>query len=146
VYILNSNFNHLYLYMCNIQWFLFYFVQHTPVASSFISFLDHTQTHHSWWDSSGREISSSQRSLPDNTPHSQQKTHPSPRWDSNPQSVGERPHTYHLDRAATGIGDILWLILIILIKKTNCGWRPGEVILRFFVLHVLFFFSVSEAN
>ena len=32
----------------------------------------HTTTHHSWWDSSGRVISSSQRPLPDNTQHSQQ--------------------------------------------------------------------------
>jgi hypothetical protein len=33
---------------------------------------DHTQTHHTWWDSSGRVISPSQRPLPDNTQHSQQ--------------------------------------------------------------------------
>ena len=32
----------------------------------------HTATHHSRYDSSGRVISSSQRSLPDNTQHSQQ--------------------------------------------------------------------------
>ena len=45
----------------------------------------HSTTHHSRYDSSGREISSSQRPLPDNTQHSQQ-TDPYPRWDSNPQS------------------------------------------------------------
>jgi len=33
----------------------------------------HTTTHHSRYDSSGRVISSSQRPLPDNTQHSQQK-------------------------------------------------------------------------
>ena len=32
----------------------------------------HTTTQHSWYDSSGRVISSSQRPLPDNTRHSQQ--------------------------------------------------------------------------
>ena len=32
----------------------------------------HTLTHHSRWDSSGRVISPSQRSLPDNTQHSKQ--------------------------------------------------------------------------
>ena len=33
--------------------------------------------------------------------------HPCPRWDSNPQlSAGERPQTYALDRAATGIGSV----------------------------------------
>jgi len=41
-------------------------------ASSFTRFLDHTQTHSSRYDFSGRVISSSQRPLPDNTQHSQQ--------------------------------------------------------------------------
>ena len=54
----------------------------------------HTTTNHSWQDSSGRVISSSQRPLPNNTQHSQQTTHPCPRWDSNPrsqQASGRRP-------------------------------------------------------
>jgi hypothetical protein len=33
---------------------------------------DHTQTHHTRWDSSGRVMSSSQRPLPENTQHSQE--------------------------------------------------------------------------
>ena len=41
-------------------------------ASSFTRFLEHTQTtHNNLWNSSERVISSSQRSLPDNTQHSQ---------------------------------------------------------------------------
>ena len=54
----------------------------------------HTTTPHSQQDSSGRVISSSQRPLPDNTQHSQQKKRPCSRWDSNPQSQqasGRRP-------------------------------------------------------
>jgi hypothetical protein len=42
----------------------------------------HTTTHHSWYDSSVRVMSSSQRPLPDNTRHSQQK---------NIQTSGRRP-------------------------------------------------------
>jgi hypothetical protein len=42
------------------------------MASSFIGFLDHTQTHHCRKDSSARMISSSQRPLPDNTQQAQQ--------------------------------------------------------------------------
>jgi len=41
-------------------------------ASSLSRIHDHTQTHHTRWDSCWREISSSQRPLSDNTQHSQQ--------------------------------------------------------------------------
>ena len=54
----------------------------------------HTTTHHSRQDSFGRVISSSQRPLPDNTQHSQQKNIHAPRWNSNPRSQqvsGRRP-------------------------------------------------------
>jgi hypothetical protein len=40
-------------------------------ASSLSTFHDHTQTHHTRYDSSGRVISPKQRPLPDNTQHSQ---------------------------------------------------------------------------
>ena len=40
--------------------------------SSFEVARSHTMTRHSWQDSSGRVISSSQRPVPDNTQHSQQ--------------------------------------------------------------------------
>ena len=54
---------------------------------------DHTQTHHTRYDSSARVISPTQRPLPDKTQHSQQ-IQPCPRLDSNPQSQqasGPRP-------------------------------------------------------
>jgi hypothetical protein len=41
-------------------------------ASSLLRIYDHTQTHHTRQDSSGRVISLTQRPLPDNTQHSQQ--------------------------------------------------------------------------
>jgi hypothetical protein len=64
----------------------------------------HTTTHHSRQDSSRRVISPTQRSLPVNTQQSQlTDRHPCPR-DSNTISAGERPQTYALERAATGIG------------------------------------------
>ena len=43
------------------------------MVSTCLKFLAHTQTHHSPYDSSGRVISSSQRPLPDNIQHSQEK-------------------------------------------------------------------------
>jgi hypothetical protein len=45
-----------------------------------------SHTTHQSVDSSGREISSSQRSLPDNTQHSQQTKHPRSLRHANPQS------------------------------------------------------------
>ena len=74
------------------------------MASSFLRFLDHTQTHHSLQDSSGRVISSSQRPLPDNTRCSQQTDiHASVGFEPA-ISAGERPQTYALDRVSTGTG------------------------------------------
>ena len=60
----------------------------------------HIMTHHSRYDSSGRVIDSSQRSLLDHTQHSHDR-HPCPRWDSNPQFqqvIGRRPlgHWYRI--------------------------------------------------
>jgi len=46
----------------------------------------HTTTNHSRQDFSGREISSSQRILAENTRHSEKDKHPRPRRDSKPQS------------------------------------------------------------
>ena len=63
-------------------------------------FLDHTQRRRQ--DSSGRVISSSQRPLPDNTQHSQQKNIHAPVGFEPKISAGERPQTCALDRAATG--------------------------------------------
>ena len=48
---------------------------HSPLwarVSSSSRLYDHTQTHHTRYDSSGRVISPTQRSLPDNTQHSQE--------------------------------------------------------------------------
>ena len=57
-------------------------------------FHDHTQTHHTRQDSSGRVISPTKAPLPDNTQHSQQTDIHAPGGDSNPQSLqasGRRP-------------------------------------------------------
>jgi len=59
----------------------------------------HSKTHHCRCDSSGRVISSSQRSLPDNTQHSQQTSMPPVGFEPT-ISAGERPQTHTLDRAA----------------------------------------------
>jgi hypothetical protein len=61
----------------NFLLFFFYFYRGATApsgakASSLSRIRDHTQKHHTRWDSSGRVISPTQRSLPDNTHHSQQ--------------------------------------------------------------------------
>jgi hypothetical protein len=67
--------------------------------------VSHTTMHHCRQDCFGRVISSSQRPLPYNTQHSQQiNIHASPVGLKPTISAGERPQTYALDRAATGIG------------------------------------------
>jgi hypothetical protein len=62
----------------------------------------HTVTHHSRQDFSERVISSSQRPLPDNTQHSQQRDIHAPVGFETTISAGERPQIYALDRAAMG--------------------------------------------
>ena len=55
---------------------------------------DHSQTHYTRWDSSGRVISPTQKPLPDNTQHTQQTDINAPRRNSNPQpqrTSGRRP-------------------------------------------------------
>ena len=79
------------------------------MASSLTRFLDHTQRRITVGSTPLDEwsASSSQRPLPDNTKHSQDK-HPCPRWDSNPRSQqASGLQTYALDRAATGTGRYL---------------------------------------
>ena len=72
----------------------------------------HTTTHHSRQDSSGRVISSSQRPVPDNTTLTTDR-HPCPRRDSNLRTIpaNERPQTHTLDRAASGIGHLLTIVV-----------------------------------
>jgi len=72
-------------------------------ASSLSRIHDHTQTHHTRQDSSGRVISPTQRPLPDNTQHSQQTSMP-PEGFEPTIPASERPQTHALDRAASGIG------------------------------------------
>ena len=73
-----------------------------------------TTTQHSRYDSSGREISSSQRALPDNR-HYLQQTTMSPVGFEPTISASERPQTYTLDCSANGTG----LHLLSLIYKNN---------------------------
>jgi len=63
----------------------------------------HTTTHHSQ-DSSGGVISSSHRPLPDNTNTHNRQTSMAPAGFEPTVPTGERPQTYDLKRAATGIG------------------------------------------
>jgi len=63
-------------------------------APSFSRIHDHTQTHHSRYDSSGRVISPTQRLLPENIQHSQQKASVSPVGFESTVEAGERPQTH----------------------------------------------------
>ena len=73
---------------------------------------DHTRTHHTRLDFSGRVINPMQRPLPDNTQHSQQTSVPPAGFE--PAIVArERPQTHALDGAATGIDIIKFLYMIV---------------------------------
>ena len=56
-----------------------------PLVVSLLRLHDHTQTHHTWYDSSGWVISPTQRPLPENTQHTQRDRHPCHQWDSSLQ-------------------------------------------------------------
>ena len=72
-------------------------------ASSFTRFLDHTQRRTSQYDSPGLVISSSQRSLTDNTHNTHNRQTPMPPVGFEPTiSAGERSLSYALDLTATG--------------------------------------------
>jgi len=66
----------------------------------------HTTTNHTPYDSSGRVISSSQRSLPDNTcTHTHNREISMPPLGFDPTiPEGEWQQTYAFDRVATGTG------------------------------------------
>jgi hypothetical protein len=78
-----------------VHTFCFFVMAWKPrwIWASYVRFHDHTQTHHTRWDSSGRVISPMQRPLPDQ--HNTNKRQTGIPWrDSNPysqQAIGRRP-------------------------------------------------------
>ena len=64
---------------------------------------DHIQTQHTQQDFSGRVISLTQRSLPDNTQHSQGIRPCPPAGFESTIPASELPQTHALDRSTTGI-------------------------------------------
>ena len=73
-------------------------------ASSLSRIHDHTQTHHTRQDSSGRVISPTKRRLPDYTTLNKRQTSMPPVRFKPTIPASERPQTHTLDRAATGTG------------------------------------------
>jgi len=96
--------------LVTLSMFCWQFFSRNPTAltranvTSLVKFRNHTQTHNTRWDSSGRGIDPSHRPLPDCTRHSQQIDILAPRgiWTGNP-SV-QQSQSYPLDGVATGIG------------------------------------------
>ena len=95
-------------------------------SSSLSGLHDHTQTHHTRHDSSGRVISPSQRPLPDNTPLSQQ---------ANIHAPGEiRTHNPSQRSAADprlrplGHWDGLWSLLDALVFSPDCSTVSAVVL------------------
>jgi hypothetical protein len=105
---------------------IFYMARQPPQwarTSSFTRFLCHSVTHCSRWDSSGRVISPTQRPLPDNTQHSQQKTTHDPGAIRTTIPADERPQTYTVDRATTGTGiRYITRLRIEFENLVNCGF------------------------
>ena len=115
------------------------------MASSFLRFSrSHTTTQHSRWDSSGRVISSSQRTLPDNTnTHNRQTS--TPRVGFEPTiSAGERPQTYALDRAATGNGLRPYISMQII--KAKCNWPTSIFVARGLLQFLEFLYRMTHGN
>jgi hypothetical protein len=77
-------------------------------------------------------ISPSQRPLPDNTQQSQQTNIHAPVGFEPTISAGERPKTYVLDRAATGIGYstsyLVKIIISIFIPLSNAVMAMMEIV------------------
>jgi hypothetical protein len=84
-----------------------------PRASSFKRFLDHTQRHNKVVRTPLDEWSVRRRDLylTTHNTHNRQTSMPQVGFE-NTISAGERPQIYALKRAATGIGQIIWWILI----------------------------------
>jgi hypothetical protein len=66
---------------------------------------DHTQTHHTRYDFSGRAISPTLRPLPDDTQHSKETDTMPPAGFEPEIHARKRPQTNALDRAVTEIGN-----------------------------------------
>ena len=91
----------------------------------------HTTTHHSRQDSSGRVISSSQRSLPDNTRHSQQTNIHAPGGiRTHKISAGERPVAAHLLRSWVQIPPGAWIFVCCEFRVLSCRGLCDELITR----------------
>ena len=69
-----------------------------------------------------------QRSLPDNTQHSQETSMPPVGFEPE-IAASERPRIYAWDRAATGIGQFLFII------PTTMGWREVQFVGFYSELH-----------
>jgi hypothetical protein len=73
-------------------------------ASSLSRLDDHTQTHHTRKDFSGRVISPTKRPLPDNIHHSQETDIFSSAGFETALRASERPQIHALDHVVNGIG------------------------------------------
>jgi hypothetical protein len=85
----------------------FFLVALRPVFGSWpplMCFHDHTQIHHTRYDSSGRLTSLSHGSLGDYTQHPEEMDFHAPAKFEHKILASDWPQSYALDRAATGIG------------------------------------------
>ena len=97
--------------------------------ASLLRFLDHTQTHHSRQDSSGRVIGTSQRPLPDNTQHSQKTGILAPGGirTCNPRKAAAADPRLrlrgYLDRRFITVLPLLLILLLLLFVKNTAYWN-----------------------
>ena len=112
-------------------------------ASSFTSFLDHTQWHTTvsrtpldeWW-ARRRDLY-----LTTHNTHNRQISMPPVGFEPT-ISAGKRPQTYALDRATTGTGDILWFISL----KMNFSFISLKMNFSFISLKMNFSFISLKTN
>ena len=105
-----------------------FFMAQQPLAGQGLITVEvlRSQTHHIRYVSSGRVIGPSQRPLPDNTQHLQQKTLIPPGWFEPATPASERQQTHALDRAATGTSKKFRLPSIFLVRMKIWNYSPKE--------------------
>ena len=104
--------SHCFPLQLNVHFFPFSFGAQPPVGQGllFHEVVRSHSTHYNRLDSSRRVIGSSRRSLPDNTQHPN-RTDMSLVGFEPTISAGDLPHTYALDRAATGTGKCTLVVI-----------------------------------
>ena len=131
------------MYLCILLFFLWRCGPTGVMASSFVKFLDHTQRRTTVGRTPLDKWSARRRDLYLTTHNTHNRQMPMPPVGFEPTiSAGERPQTYALDRAATGIGKRLWYY-VILCYVILCDIMLCDIILQKCKCFVILFYILK---